>query len=109
MYMESIFLNLLTNAIKYARPGIEPQIKITTRIEVEQVILEVEDNGMGFDMEKVKDKIFGLHQNFHNHADSKGVGLYLVHSHVTNLGGNIQVESEPDKGTKFKIMFAKQP
>ncbi len=66
-----------------------------------------EDKGMGFDMKKVKDKIFGLHQTFHHNEDSKGIGLYLVHTHVTSLGGNISVESEVDKGTKFTITFNK--
>lgn len=109
IYLESIFLNLLTNAVKYAQPGIEPKIAITSRKKAGFIILEVEDNGMGFDMEKVKDKIFGLHQNFHNNTDSKGVGLYLVHNHVTNLGGTIHLESQPNKGSKFTITFAKQP
>ncbi|MEQ8533661.1 MAG: ATP-binding protein [Imperialibacter sp.] len=49
--------------------------------------------------------MFGLHQRFHNHSDSKGIGLYLVHSHVTSLGGNIEVESEVNKGTRFTISF----
>src|SRR3989337_2294672 len=63
-YLESIFLNLITNAIK----------------DFNQLI--VSDNGLGFDMEKVRDKIFGFHQTFHNLDDSKGIGLYLVHTHV---------------------------
>ena len=56
-------------------------------------------------MEKVKDDIFGLHQKFHAHADSKGIGLYLVHNHVTSLGGKIKAESTVNEGTKFTISF----
>ncbi len=107
-FMESIFLNLLTNSIKYARPGIDPEIHILSYKKADHIFLEIKDNGLGFDMEAVKDKIFGLHQNFHNHTDSKGVGLYLVYNHVTNLGGTIKVESSLNKGTKFTISFAKQ-
>lgn len=107
-YMESIFLNLLTNAIKYAQPDKEPEINIASYKNKNKIILEISDNGMGFDMEKVKDKIFGLHQNFHNHSDSKGVGLYLVYNHVTNLGGSIKVDSAINKGTTFTISFAEQ-
>jgi signal transduction histidine kinase len=56
-------------------------------------------------MDKVKDKIFGLYQRFHTHTDSKGIGLYLVYSQIVALGGNIKVESEINKGTKFYHPF----
>jgi PAS domain S-box-containing protein len=104
-YLESIFLNLITNSIKYARPDVAPVISISSKnIEgIDQLIIS--DNGLGFDMDKVKDKIFGLHQKFHNHIDSKGIGLYLVYNHITNLGGRIAVESRVNKGVKFTISF----
>ena len=60
---------------------------------------------MGFDYEKVKDKVFGLYETFHNHPDSKGIGLYLVHSHVTAMGADIEVESKVNEGTTFTISF----
>tara|TARA_R110002020_G_scaffold66526_5_gene174892 strand:+ start:325 stop:1416 length:1092 start_codon:yes stop_codon:yes gene_type:complete len=102
-YLESIFLNLITNSIKYARPDLQPRITISSKKEngCSQIIYN--DNGLGFDMQKVKDKIFGLHQKFHNHIDSKGIGLYLVYNHIRSLGGNIHVESAPNKGTTFVI------
>lgn len=104
-YLDSIFLNLITNAVKYVQPGKTPIVSIvTTEISgVKQLI--VTDNGMGFDMEKVKDKIFGLNQKFHNHNDSKGIGLYLVYNHITNMGGTIDVISEVNEGAKFVISF----
>jgi signal transduction histidine kinase len=104
-YLESIFLNLITNSIKYAMPGRNPLIDIHTWVENEKQYLSITDNGIGFDMELVKDKIFGKHQRFHDHADSKGIGLYLVHNHVTSMGGTIQVNSEIGKGTSFVICF----
>ncbi|MEQ8808137.1 MAG: HAMP domain-containing sensor histidine kinase, partial [Imperialibacter sp.] len=104
-YLESIFLNLITNSIKYRRLDMAPVISISTVKSHNTNQLVFSDNGLGFDMSKVKGKIFGLHQRFHNHSDSKGIGLYLVHSHVTSLGGNIEVESEVNKGTKFTISF----
>jgi signal transduction histidine kinase len=52
-----------------------------------------------------KDKIFGLYQRFHDYADSKGLGLYLVKSQVESMGGIITVESEVGVGTSFKIIF----
>lgn len=104
-YLESIFLNLITNSIKYAQPGKKPIISIHSQKTngISQLIFS--DNGLGFDMDIIKDKIFGLHQKFHNHIDSKGIGLYLVYNHINSLGGNISVESEVNVGTKFILSF----
>lgn len=105
-FLESIFLNLITNSIKYAKPSTTPSISINSRIKdgIKQLVFS--DNGLGFDMGLVKDKIFGLHQKFHNHVDSRGIGLYLIHNHVTSLGGQITVESKVNEGTRFIISFA---
>lgn len=104
-YLRSIFLNLITNSIKYARPDRSPVITIHTEKTDAAAALIFRDNGLGFDMEKVKHEIFGLHRKFHSHTDSKGIGLYLVHSHVTSLGGSITVESTVNEGTTFRIVF----
>ena len=104
-YMESILLNLITNSIKYAKPGTSPIISISSRKIDGKNQLIFSDNGLGFDIDAVKGKIFGLHQKFHNHIDSKGIGLYLVHNHITSLGGEISVESIINEGTKFTISF----
>ncbi len=105
IYMESVFLNLITNSIKYSRPDRFPEISIHSEVVNGKTQLVIRDNGLGFDLEKVKDKIFGLHQKFHEHTDSKGIGLYLVHSHITNLGGHIEVASNVNEGTTFLITF----
>jgi len=104
-YLESIFLNLITNAIKYVKPDCSPIISIYSKVQdnVKQLIFN--DEGQGFDMDKVKDKIFGFNQKFHNHADSKGIGLYLVYNHVTSLGGRITIESKLNEGARFVISF----
>ena len=104
-YLKSIFLNLITNAIQYARPDRMPEISISTSTSDYGTRMTFSDNGLGFDMEKVKDKIFGLHNTFHNRTDSKGIGLYLVHSHLTGMGGKIEVESKVNEGTTFTIWF----
>lgn len=105
-YMESVFLNLITNSIKYGMPNTPPVIYIKSRVLEGRKQLMYTDNGLGFDMEKVGDKIFGLNKKFHHNGDSKGVGLYLVYNHITSLGGKISVDSEVDKGTTFTITFA---
>lgn len=105
IYLESIFLNLITNSIKYARPDRPAVISIYSKLLNGSKQLIISDNGLGFDMEKVKGRIFGFQQKFHNHIDSKGIGLYLVYSHITGLGGHISVESQVNEGTTFTITF----
>ncbi len=106
-YFESILLNLLTNAIKYRSPERPPKIDIHFSEDEEAVRLVFRDNGIGIDVEKYKEKIFGLYQRFHNYPDSKGLGLYLVKSQIESMGGSIEIESELDKGTQFTIQFTK--
>ena len=103
--MKSILLNLLSNSIKYAHHDRNPVINVKTQIENGLKQLIISDNGIGFDSSENKDKIFGLYQTFHDKYDSKGIGLYLVHSHVTDLGGSIAVESTVNEGTTFIITF----
>lgn len=104
-YLESIFLNFITNSIKYAKPELYPLIHFSSSKVDGNIELKVEDNGLGMDMKKVGNRIFKLNQSFHGNSDSKGVGLYLVYHHVTSLGGKIEVDSEVNKGTTFKIYF----
>lgn len=104
-YLESIFLNLITNSIKYARPDCLPVITISSKRVKGISQLIISDNGMGLDMKKIEGKIFGLNQKFHAETDSKGVGLYLVYNHITSLGGTIDVKSKINKGVKFTISF----
>jgi PAS domain S-box-containing protein len=104
-YLESIFLNLLTNSIKYKSPDKQLKITITSKTINDKVILYFKDNGIGIDLDRNKHKIFGLYQRFHNHPDSKGLGLYLVKSQVETMGGTIEVDSKVGKGTTFTITF----
>lgn len=104
-YMESIFLNFITNSIKYAQPHVSPVISIRTDHKNGEKTLTYSDNGLGFDMDKIGHLIFNLNQKFHNNEDSKGVGLYLVYSHIANLGGSISVDSKVNEGATFTIKF----
>lgn len=104
-YLHSIFLNLISNSIKYSRPGIIPKINITSKKVDNFTRIIFSDNGLGFDMEKVDGKIFGLHQRFHDHQDSKGIGLYLVNNYMNSLGGSISMESKVNVGTTFILNF----
>lgn len=104
-YLESIFLNLLTNAIKYRSENKQLRVNISSKVVDDNLILTFKDNGIGIDLARNKDKIFGLYQRFHNHPDSKGLGLYLVKSQVEAMGGTITVASTVGKGTTFTITF----
>ncbi len=105
-YLESIFINLFTNAIKYRHTERVPVITIKTFKESNgDTKLIFNDNGSGINMKHARDKIFGLYKKFHSNADSKGIGLYLIHSQITALGGTIEVESEVNIGTTFKLTF----
>jgi PAS domain S-box-containing protein len=104
-YIESILLNLLTNSLKYRAENKILKITITATEINNYVTLSFEDNGIGIDLERNQDKIFGLYQRFHDYPDSKGLGLYLVKSQVEAMGGTICVESEVNKGTTFTLIF----
>lgn len=107
-YMESIILNLMSNALKYRSKDKPAKISIKASEKENFVNLIIKDNGIGIDLDKNRDKIFGLYQRFHNYPDSKGLGLYLVKSQIEAMGGSIEVESQVGKGTQFTLTFKKE-
>jgi signal transduction histidine kinase len=106
-YMESILYNLISNAIKYRHPGRRPAINIESETIGDYVQIEVSDNGLGIDLEAHKQNLFSLYKRFHFHVEGRGLGLYLVKTQVTALGGKIEVTSEEGDGTAFKIWVKK--
>ena len=104
-YLESIIFNLLTNAIKYKSPLRKPIVSIVAVKEDSGVKLLIEDNGRGIDLVKYKDKIFGMYKTFHGNSDAVGLGLFMVKNHIESLGGEIEIESKVDVGTKFILHF----
>ena len=104
-YLESILLNLITNAIKYKQRGRKPIIYIQTYTENGDNYLEVSDNGMGIDLDENGDKMFGMYRTFHRHPEAKGIGLFITKNQVETMGGSISVTSTVNIGTTFKIKF----
>ncbi len=104
-YLESIIINLLSNAIKYKHPDRDPEILITTHLENDRVVMEFSDNGLGINLDKHKDNIFGMYKTFHEHENANGLGLFMVKNQIESLGGNISVESTVGEGSKFIIKF----
>jgi len=105
IYLESIMLNLVSNALKYKSPERVPEINIKSDNVNGELMLSVQDNGLGIDLARHKDSLFGLRQTFHRHSDAKGVGLFLTKTQIETMGGEISAESVVDKGTTFKIKF----
>lgn len=108
VYIESILINLITNGLKYANPKQPPEIKIRTYVENGIKCMEVKDNGLGIDMDKFGNKMFGLRKTFHNHPDARGVGLFITKAQVESMGGNIRVESKIGEGSNFIINFGRE-
>ncbi|WP_181305090.1 PAS domain S-box protein [Rufibacter sp. XAAS-G3-1] len=104
-YLHSILLNLLTNAIKYRSPDRALHIGVKAEKVNGKDTLYFTDNGLGIDLKRFGERIFGLYQRFHHHKDSKGMGLYIAHSQAKAMGGNLSVTSEVDKGTTFILEF----
>ncbi len=105
-YMESILLNLLTNAIKYKHPDRDAKIHFESGVsEKGKGYLRISDNGQGIDMDKFGDKIFGMYKTFHANSDAVGIGLFITKNQIESQNGSIEVESEVGVGTTFTIRF----
>lgn len=102
-YIESIFFNLISNAIKYRSNKRNLIIKISAKKNDNKTIIKISDNGIGFDLKTNGAYVFGLYKRFNFEVDGKGLGLHMTKNQVEALGGTIKIESEIDKGTTFII------
>ncbi len=102
-YFESILFNLIANAIKYKAPARKAVVRIVAEKNENKIIISVSDNGVGIDLKLNKDKIFGMYKTFHGNDDAVGLGLFMTKNHVEALGGKIEVKSEINVGSEFKI------
>ena len=104
-YLESILLNFTTNAIKYSSSDRKPVISYDFGIEDGKKVLSISDNGLGIDLKRHKNSLFGMYKTFHKNQNSRGIGLFITKNQVEAMGGKIEVFSEVNKGTTFKIYF----
>ena len=102
--LRSVVFNLLSNALKYHAPDRAPQVQVRARPEGGFVVLEVQDNGLGFDATH-ETRLFGLFQRFHDHVEGSGIGLYMVKRMLENAGGRIEARSEVGSGSTFLVHF----
>ena len=104
-HLKSIMHNLLSNALKYRSPNRDLVINVATKISGKNFYLSIEDNGLGMDLEKHKEKLFGMFSRIHDHVEGSGIGMHLLNSIVEKYKGKIEIDTELDKGTKFTIIL----
>lgn len=102
-YLESIFYNLISNAIKYRHPDRDPIVNLRSATCGEYVQIDIADNGLGIDTEANRDSLFSLYKRFHSHVDGRGLGLYLVKTQLSALGGKIDLTSKQGVGSVFTV------
>lgn len=102
-YIESILLNLFTNAIRYKSPDRATTLEIDYEVTDQHTIINFKDNGLGIDLEKNGHKIFGMFKTFHGNSDARGIGLFITKNQIEAMKGKIEVESEVGVGSTFKI------
>lgn len=103
--LRSILQNIISNAIQYSSTVPFPEIKITTNNAVNEVLISVEDNGVGIDLETNESKVFGLFKRIQNDESGSGIGMYIVNKLLENYGGKLLLKSELGKGSKFTVVI----
>lgn len=101
--IRSILYNLLNNAIKFSAPG-RPEIWVKTERREDYVLLTVRDNGPGIERDK-QEIIFSPHTRLNHEVEGTGSGLFIVKRMVEDLGGKVEVDSEPGEGSTFRVYF----
>ncbi|HEX8428409.1 PAS domain-containing protein [Hymenobacter sp.] len=106
--LQSVLYNLVSNALKYAAPGRVPCIHLSSRLHDGQLLLVVQDNGIGIDLVRFRGQLFQLFRRFHDHVEGSGMGLYLVNRIVQQAGGRVEVESTVNEGATFRVYLPMQ-
>ena len=104
-YVYNILLNIISNAVKFADPNKEHMIELSVEKDTDYTVISVKDNGLGIDLEKHKNKLFGMYKTFHQHEDSRGIGLFISKNQIDAMKGKIDVQSKVGQGTTFNIYF----
>jgi PAS domain S-box-containing protein len=102
--LRSVVYNLLSNALKYRHPARRPVVQLRAYPQATGLVLEVHDNGLGIRADE-QHKLFGMFQRLHDHVEGSGIGLYMVKKIIDNVGGRIEVESELDVGSTFRVFL----
>ena len=104
-YLESILYNMISNAVRYCDKNRECEVDIVYSCEDGKSYLSISDNGIGIDLKRNGDKIFGMYKTFTDNVDSKGIGLFITKNQIEAMGGSVTIESTLGQGTTFKIQL----
>jgi signal transduction histidine kinase len=106
LQMRQLFRNLIGNAIKYSPKG--GRITLAAKMEKETIHVDIQDTGFGIpaaDLPFIFDRFYRVRSGKNSELEGNGLGLAIGKSVVEQHGGQISVESEVDKGTKFSVSF----
>jgi PAS domain S-box-containing protein len=103
-YLMQVLSNLVYNAVKFVAPGTQPRIRIWTEPADAEVRLLIQDNGIGIPRE-AQERMFGMFQRLHSdkHYEGTGIGLTIVRKAVERMGGRVSIDSEPGRGSTFRV------
>ena len=107
--MYQVFINLVSNALKYSNQKPKPIIEIGSYSDAETITYYIRDNGAGFDM-RYYDKLFGVFQRLHDTTEfpGTGIGLAIVQKIIVRHGGSVRAEGKINEGSTFYITLPKQ-
>ncbi|MCJ8292393.1 MAG: HAMP domain-containing histidine kinase [Crocinitomicaceae bacterium] len=104
--LRSILQNLISNAILYLDPKKDGVIRIhTEKRSDDSICISIEDNGVGIDLEKNREKLLGLFKRVTNDGSGSGIGMYIINKLLENYGGQLEIESEVGIGSTFRIIL----
>ena len=104
-YVNNILKSIISNAIQFGQDISENKIEISANKIKGYTIIIIKDNGIGINLEKNKDKIFGMYNTFHELEKTRGVSLYISKHQIEAMNGKFIINSKVGKGTTFKIYF----
>lgn len=104
-YLDSILLNLFSNAIKYRSASSPPRLALSCYHEDDYLVLIIADNGQGIDLARNQAKLFGMYKTFHGNEDARGLGLFITKNQIEAMNGKIEVDSQVGVGSTFKVYF----
>jgi len=94
--------NMLENAVKFVAPGVKPRVRVWTEPREDKVRLWIEDNGIGIEEESQK-RLFSMFERLHSQTayEGTGIGLAIVRKAIERMKGEVGLESEPGRGSRF--------
>lgn len=108
-YFKELLINLITNGIKYNRPG--GYVKVIYEEDEKNYYITVKDNGIGIDdeeKERIFERFYRVSKSRNKDVEGTGLGLAIVKHILISLGGNIELKSQIGEGSSFKIILPKK-